>query len=496
VKFLPIAFLFLLTCFAHAQTPIAEMEKWVAALDATWQETYAKEVTAPFDAEMAKLAQQYLAALDANIQKASTSGDLDQTVGWRAERERFALAKDVPAEDEATAPVAFKQLRASWRAQAARLQKDRATRAAAVLARYDAVLSDAQKKLTQQQRIDEALLVKKQRDQAAARWTLAAPPPPALAAAPEPPRPATPAPAAGSTATSSGPKKATQAAALETLLAMGAQVRIDPGKPGFVTSASEAPAKFAIIEVVLLPRTDGVPITDADLAVFENLYALRVLRLKDLAITDAGLQHVAGLRDLKLVDLRKLENVAGPGYKFLGTIVAPDKFKLEQVVAAEAAIKAAAANRKLTHLELRSIPTSDAALAAFGAHPALAHVELGNVTGLTATGVAQFARAHGLVDLLLKDFEVDDALAVGVGAIQSLHALEINRSKLTDAGLLSLSRLRNLSELRIVNPPVTPEAIAALKKMPALKVLVLLKPTPPEDVAALKAALKGVQVKN
>jgi hypothetical protein len=106
VKFLPFGLLLLLGSFAEAQTPaapMAEMAKWVANLDATWQETYTKEVTAPFDAEMAKLAQQYVAALDANIQKASTSGNLDQTVLWRAERERFALAKDVPAEDEATA---------------------------------------------------------------------------------------------------------------------------------------------------------------------------------------------------------------------------------------------------------------------------------------------------------------------------------------------------------------------------------------------------------
>jgi hypothetical protein len=44
-----------------------------------------------------------------------------------------------------------------------------------VLARYDVVLAQAQKQLTQAQRIDEALLLKKQREDVAARWPLAAP---------------------------------------------------------------------------------------------------------------------------------------------------------------------------------------------------------------------------------------------------------------------------------------------------------------------------------
>ena len=147
-----------------------EMQKWFATLDAQWQPVFAREVTAPLEAEQVKLWQQYLAAVEAAIVKATGAGDLDLAIAWRNERERFTAAKDVPAEDEAGIPAALKQLRAGWRAQNAKIQKDRADHAKAVHARYDQVLAQAQTQLTQRQRIDDALLVKTKREEIATAW--------------------------------------------------------------------------------------------------------------------------------------------------------------------------------------------------------------------------------------------------------------------------------------------------------------------------------------
>ena len=147
---------------------------------------------------MARLGQQYAAAMEANLSKARAAGDLDQSLLWLTERDRFATAKAVPPEDEATAPAALKQARAGWRTQAARLEKERSERAKAVMARYDQMLAQAQKQLTQQQRIDDALLVKKKREElAAARtppWLVAIQPP--VPVAPPNPAPSNPPPAA------------------------------------------------------------------------------------------------------------------------------------------------------------------------------------------------------------------------------------------------------------------------------------------------------------
>ena len=157
--------------------PNEEMLKWLETVDSQWQATFAQEVTAPFDAEKVKLAQQYAAGLEANLAKASAAGNLDATLLWRNERDRFASEKDVPAEDDATAPAELKQLRAAWRTQLVRLEKDRAVRAKSVHARYDQVLAQAQTQLTQKHRIEDALLVKNKREEVAARWMAQQPSP-------------------------------------------------------------------------------------------------------------------------------------------------------------------------------------------------------------------------------------------------------------------------------------------------------------------------------
>jgi hypothetical protein len=497
VKFLPFAFLLLVTSFARAQTaaaPIAEMQKWVAALDATWQETYAKEVTAPYEAEMTKLAQQYVAALDSSIQKASTAGNLDQTVVWRAERDRFALAKEVPAEDEATAPAALKQLRASWRAQAARLQKDRATRAAAVLARYDTVLAQAQKALTQQQRIDEALLLKKKREEVAARWT------PAAAPLGEAVKPATPARAGAATPAAATAKTARVATreSLAKILAMGGEVRVADAGNGRsrrdVHNASDAPAKFDFFDIHFRPRKDGGAISDDDFAIMETVPPIKGLGLHGLDITDAAIEHLRGVVT-PWVELDSLPKVTPAGLKLLSELPTLETVKLDAMPDPDAAIKAAVANKRLITLALNAMPVSEAALAAISTHTTMEVLNLLNaVTGVTPAGLAHLAKMRRL-NTVYFEIPINDAMAAELAKLDSLQHLRIKNSQLTEVGVASLSRLRNVFDLYIDNPPVTPAALAAYKRMRALKTFTVGKQTPPDSTDKLKAALKRVEIK-
>jgi hypothetical protein len=168
---------------AATPAPDAQMQKWIADLDAQWQGVFSREVTGPFDAEMGKLRQQYLTAVEANMAKATGAGDLDAVVMWRGERERVASAGNLPPEDDAVTPAAVKPLRAGWRAQAARLEKERADRARPVQLRYDRVLAQAQAQLTQKGRIDDALLLKAKREAVAKAWVGDAPAAPPAAPA-------------------------------------------------------------------------------------------------------------------------------------------------------------------------------------------------------------------------------------------------------------------------------------------------------------------------
>ena len=73
------------------------MQKWFGALDAQWQPVFAREVTAPMESEQVKLWQQYLAAVEAAIVKATGAGDLDVAVAWRNERDRVGNCGNLAA---------------------------------------------------------------------------------------------------------------------------------------------------------------------------------------------------------------------------------------------------------------------------------------------------------------------------------------------------------------------------------------------------------------
>lgn len=151
--------------------PNPEMQKWISTVEAQWETTYAQEVAIPFDTEKANADQQYSAGLEAKLARSTAAGNLDLTLLWRAAWDQFASAKTIPDSDEPTAPAELKQLRTVWRAQIAKLKKERAAHSKSVLARCDQVLAQAQTALTQKQRIDDALLVKNKREEIALRWS-------------------------------------------------------------------------------------------------------------------------------------------------------------------------------------------------------------------------------------------------------------------------------------------------------------------------------------
>ena len=191
-----------------AEPAQTEMQKWIATTDEQWQAAFKRDVTDLHLTELEKLKQQYVAALEAAVTKASAAGDLDGVVALRNEGKRFAGTNLFPEQDEATDTATVKQIRAAVRAQIAKLEKDTAAHTKALHAKYDAVLGDAQARLTKVQRIEDALLVKAKREEVAAAWTagIAARPArvPAEQAKVNPPAPAPPAAVASTPETVGG----------------------------------------------------------------------------------------------------------------------------------------------------------------------------------------------------------------------------------------------------------------------------------------------------
>ena len=114
---------------APAQTG---MQKWITTTDAQWQAALKRDVTDVHLTELEKVKQQYVAALEAAVTKASSAGDLNSAVSLRNEEKRFAGTNLLPEQDEATDGATVKQIRVAVRAQIAKLEKDTAARTKAL----------------------------------------------------------------------------------------------------------------------------------------------------------------------------------------------------------------------------------------------------------------------------------------------------------------------------------------------------------------------------
>ncbi len=178
---------------ASAENPAApktEMQKWIETTDAQWQAAFKRDVADWQEAELNKAKVQYIAALEEGIKKVSATGDLNGALALRNEQKRFGDTQHFPEQDDAADPAAVKQIRAVIRAQLAKVNADRATRAQALHTKYDAALAQAQVQLTKAQRLDDALLVQAKRDDVKGAWLSGNPAPTAptvVVKAPQPP---------------------------------------------------------------------------------------------------------------------------------------------------------------------------------------------------------------------------------------------------------------------------------------------------------------------
>ena len=121
---------------APAESAQTEMQKWIATTDEQWQAVLKRDVTGVQATELEKLKQQYVAALEAAVTKASAAGDLDGVVALRNEEKRFAGTNLFPEQDEVTDAATVKQIRAAVRAQIAKVEKDTAARTKALHTKY------------------------------------------------------------------------------------------------------------------------------------------------------------------------------------------------------------------------------------------------------------------------------------------------------------------------------------------------------------------------
>ncbi len=429
--------------------PLSETAKWLAGVDPQWQTAYQRDVMGPFEKGVADLKKQYAAAIDAQL-AAIPAARVDDATLLRAEKERVTAGQPMPETDEPTATPALKQLRSSYRAQFARLDRVRFDQAKALHTKYDALLAQSEAALTQRQRTAEAGELKAHRDKLSAGW-LKPPVVVAVAAAPVRPTPgATPAPVA----------KMTPRQTIEKLLAMGAGVwiRNDRGRMSpEIEKIDEIDEreKFTIVHVELRPqRADDTPITTADLAILAQLPDVTNLGLHGPAVTAEIVEKLRGNRQIQTLTLDRAK-ITAETYAVLPTLTELRSLDLRNLGSSDAAMKVVAECRKVQRLALSNLPVSDEGLASLGKLGTLEDLQLSGLDKITSAGVNNLTAVRGLKRLGLSDVSVSTPVLEAVAKFNGLEYLTLSGNALKDDQVAPLATMGRLRSLDLNNTGVT-----------------------------------------
>jgi hypothetical protein len=115
-----------------------------------------------------------------------------------------------------------------------------------------------------------------------------------------------------------------------------------------------------------------------------------VLHLSNTGITDAGLRHLAGLPNLRALDLQSTE-VRGPGLRHIAPLV-EDWLILKRTAIDDAALRELKGAKRLLCLDLEDTAITDAGLVHLYGLPKLSLISLEG-TQVAAKGIAALNKA-------------------------------------------------------------------------------------------------------
>jgi hypothetical protein len=154
-----------LACFfVFAEASVAQLPSLAKDAIALYEGEIRTTVDQPYFAGIKALRGRYVKVLDDSMQSAAKQGKLDDAIALKEERAIIDAGKDVPEEDDAKTGVDLKRLRAIWRQEKSRLEKEREAKLKPVVQRYDSILRKIEEDLTRGLKLDDAKAVKEARE--------------------------------------------------------------------------------------------------------------------------------------------------------------------------------------------------------------------------------------------------------------------------------------------------------------------------------------------
>ena len=191
-------------------------------------------------------------------------------------------------------------------------------------------------------------------------------------------------------------------------------------------------------------RLMGPEFTDADMPLLEDLVRLEELHLYATNVTDEGLRHLSGLKQLKhLVFDPQMSDAALRHLAGLHDLTTLDLINTQ--VHGEGLTHLAGLPR-LKNLYLTSTPMDDGGMKEITAFESLEKLYL-NYTQITDAGLVHLAGLNNLVFLSLSGTRISEAGLEHLTELSNLQQLELDGTQVSDAGISRVQQA--LSEVKI-----------------------------------------------
>jgi Leucine Rich repeat len=211
-------------------------------------------------------------------------------------------------------------------------------------------------------------------------------------------------------------------------------------------------------------------VTGPGLEVLGELAHLESLVLLDRDIGPEGLEHLAPLSKLALLELSG--PIEDPSMKGLGKLVGLRTLRLSHPQIDDRIAPELATLVRLEWLDLGGTAITDEGLVALTGLTQLKTLHLHH-TRITNRGLAHLAKLTALEELTLHSTDVVDEGVGHLAALGQLQTLRLDRTLVTNAAIDTLVQLQGLRRLNLAHTVVTATGVDRLRGLPALEVLEL-----------------------
>jgi len=195
----------------------------------------------------------------------------------------------------------------------------------------------------------------------------------------------------------------------------------------------------------------------------------RLLLREDPSVTDDSLRHLAGAKNLRILDLIST-SVEGPGLQHIAPLHRLEELWIGRTPLTDEGMRYIAQMRGLKLLYLSDTNVTDAGLANLSALTSLERLQISG-TAVTDKGLAPLANLTNLRALDLDRTGIQGSGLRHIAQLRNLEELWLDMTHLTDENLEHLTKLSSLKTLSVYQTEVTDAGVAELQKaLPACKI--------------------------